>query len=73
MPDSKSTIVNGQLSVVHRLAGMNLPPVTEKKPLHMQLTKIRATFIIWRSWLCQRKLYFKIWIGFLFYEIHLLI
>jgi hypothetical protein len=33
MPDSKSTIVNGQLSVVHRLAGMNLPLVTEKELL----------------------------------------
>jgi hypothetical protein len=47
MPDGKSTIVSGPLSVVYGLAGMNLAPVAENEPLHMQLTKNKATFIIW--------------------------
>jgi hypothetical protein len=33
MPDGKSISVNGQLSVVYRLAGINLPLVTKKEPL----------------------------------------
>jgi hypothetical protein len=44
---------------------------SEKEPLHMQLTKIRANFIIWGNYFCQVKLYLKLWIGFLFYEKHL--